>query len=112
MSASTDPAADALRELADVLRRCAADSAALADRAEALHARRSGGTPWSELAAAEAQPLIVTLVSRLMDRLGDAGAAFRREEALALAREGLTHERIALLFGVTRQRVGALLKQP
>ncbi len=111
MSASRDPAADALLSLAAVLRSSADDCARLADRAEALHARRADGVPWSELAGAEAQPLIVTVITQVMDRLAEAGAAFRREEALALAREGLTHERIAFLFGVTRQRVGALLKR-
>jgi hypothetical protein len=111
MSARPDPAADALLSLAAVLRSSADDCARLADRAEALLARRSEGAPWAELAAVEARPLIVTLVTELMDRLADAGAAFRREEALALAGEGLTQERIAFLFGVTRQRVGALLKR-
>ena len=111
MKPASDPAADALLSLATVLRDSAADFAHLADRAEALHARRSEGAPWAELAAAESRPLIVSVMTRLMDRLAEVGATFRREEALALAREGLTHERIAALFGVTRQRVGALLKR-
>ena len=111
MKPASDPAAEALLSLVAVLRASAADFAQLADRAEDLHARRAQGAPWSELAAAESRPLIVSVMTRLMDRLAEAGAAFRREEALALAREGLTHERIAVLFGVTRQRVGALLKR-
>ena len=111
MTVVRDPAADALLSLAGVLRGCAEDCARLADRAEAVHVRRTEGAPWSELAAVEAQPLIVTVITQLMERLAEAGAAFRREEARALADEGLTHDRIAFLFGVTRQRVGALLKR-
>ena len=111
MSRADDPAADALLALAAVLRASADDFRRLADRAEQLHARRVTGSPWADLVAAEGRPLVVTVMTQLMDRLAQAGASFRREEALALAAEGLTHERIAQLFGVTRQRVGALLKR-
>ncbi len=37
------------------------------------------------------------------------GAAWRRAEARALHQEGISMDRIAQLFGVTRQRVSALL---
>ena len=39
-------------------------------------------------------------------------AAVRRAEAAQLSAEGLTQGRIAKLFGVTRQRVSALLAPP
>ena len=43
--------------------------------------------------------------------LVDAGSRLRRAEARALHVEGMTMEQIADLFGVTRQRVSALLKR-
>jgi transcriptional regulator len=46
-----------------------------------------------------------------MANLETAGAEFRAAEALALRAEGLTIEAIADLFGVTRQRISALLEQ-
>jgi predicted transcriptional regulator len=40
------------------------------------------------------------------------GHRVRRTEARALHREGLTMDEIARLFGVSRQRVSALLRDP
>jgi len=51
----------------------------------------------------------VQLLAAIQDKLTAAGADWRREEARALHREGLSMDAIALLFGVTRQRVSALL---
>jgi len=42
--------------------------------------------------------------------LVEAGSRLRRAEAHALHAEGMTMEQIAELFGVTRQRVSALLR--
>ncbi len=39
------------------------------------------------------------------------GSRWRREEARALHDEGVTMDRIAALFGVTRQRVSQLLRE-
>ena len=71
--------------------------------------RRSEGASYLAAVAAEEQP-VVELVSRMIDALVVAGARLRRAEARALHDEGATMEEIAQLFGVTRQRVSALLK--
>ena len=81
----------------------------LVERATELRARRAAGTPWGELVPAEPRPLVVEHLAQVLDRVGECSARFRRAEARALAADGFSHARIAALFGVTRQRVGALL---
>lgn len=72
-------------------------------------AERSG----SVLAAIEAEPTprTVELLTENVETLHSAGARLRAAQALALRAEGLTIEAIADLFGVTRQRISALLRQ-
>ena len=72
--------------------------------------RLAAGESLSQIVADEPRPLIVELVTESIDTLNEAGSAFRRAEAAALRDEGLTIERIASLFGVSRQRVSALLQ--
>ena len=43
--------------------------------------------------------------------LARAGSTFRREQAYALQGERVSINRIAALFGVTRQRISALLRE-
>ena len=101
---------ESLAGLVSTLRSAARESDALAERGERLLGLRRRGRPWRELATREDQPLIVGLMTQLVDRLADAGSAFRRSEARALRAEGMSQAGIAELFGVTRQRVAALLQ--
>lgn len=80
------------------------------EKARALRERRAEGMTYREIVSSEERPLIVELATNNIDALHDAGSRFRRAEAAALHREGLTMDRIAQLFGVTRQRVSALLR--
>jgi hypothetical protein len=80
-------------------------------RAELLLAERRAGRPWLELVTDESRPLVVESVSTVLGSLATAGHSFRREEAAALQREQVSINRIAGLFGVTRQRISALLKE-
>ena len=80
-------------------------------RARYLHERLQEGDSLRDLVEAEPTPRMVELLSTNMATLETAGAEFRAAEALALRAEGLTIEAIAELFGVTRQRISALLKQ-
>ncbi|WP_104524046.1 hypothetical protein [Blastococcus atacamensis] len=79
-------------------------------RAVELAAARTAGRPWLDLVTAEARPLVVESVSSVLSSLASAGHAWRREEAAALQREDVSINRIAALFGVTRQRISALLR--
>lgn len=68
------------------------------------------GRPIREIVPEEKTPLIVQLVTDSTNVLHDYGAAVRRTEARVLHSEGLTMDQIARLFGVSRQRVSALLR--
>lgn len=81
-------------------------------RATLLQAERRRGRTYSELVLEAERPLVVEMLTNVLDQLAAAGSAFRRAEARALRDDGLTQDRIASLFGVTRQRVSALLKEP
>ncbi|MBT8201910.1 MAG: hypothetical protein HKN74_00190 [Acidimicrobiia bacterium] len=80
-------------------------------RARTLSRRLRAGDNIVDLVTTEEPPRMVELLTSNMAALETAGAEFRAAEALALRAEGLTIEAIAELFGVTRQRISALLKQ-
>jgi DNA-directed RNA polymerase sigma subunit (sigma70/sigma32) len=69
------------------------------------------GRPIKEIVPAEETPLLVQLLTESSEALHEYGSRVRRTEARALHREGLTMDQIARLFGVTRQRVSALLRE-
>ena len=73
---------------------------------------RVQGLRYSDSVADEDGPLIVTLVTERSAALDRSGANVRRAEAEALYAEGMTMDQIAERFGVTRQRVSALLRKP
>jgi hypothetical protein len=60
---------------------------------------------------AEERPLIVESISTVLGSLSSAGHTWRREQAVALKREDVSINRIAALFGVTRQRISTLLRE-
>jgi Sigma-70, region 4 len=72
---------------------------------------RSQGAPYAEIVSLSAGPLIVQLLTESSAALDISGASVRRAEARALYAEGLTMDEIAERFGVTRQRVSALLRK-
>lgn len=81
-------------------------------RADVLAEHRRAGRDYAEIVGQEERPLLVERLTSVLDELSVAGAAFRRAEARALHRQGLSQEAIAALFGVTRQRVSVLLQDP
>jgi hypothetical protein len=102
---------DALAEIERSAGENAERSQAVKRRAAEMRRGLEAGTPLTDLVAAEPRPRIVELLSTNMATLETAGAELRVAQAIALRHEGLTIERIAELFGVTRQRISALLKQ-
>lgn len=72
---------------------------------------RARGLGYSETVANEDGPLIVQLLTESSSALHTSGANVRRAEARALHDEGMTMDQIAARFGVTRQRVSALLRR-
>lgn len=80
------------------------------ERGAHLRRERERGRGYAEIVQDEDRPLVVEMLTEVLDDLATAGAAFRRAEARVLHEDGLSQESIARLFGVTRQRVGALLQ--
>ena len=80
-------------------------------RIRELRVAFADGRPLREVVPNEQTPLIVQLVTESTNLLHAYGNRVRRTEARALHREGMTMDEIAKLFGVTRQRVSALLRE-
>jgi hypothetical protein len=110
ISSAPDAATSALTDLVTAMDDCILKLQSTRDRALELLAARAEGTSWLDIVAAESRPLVVETVSTVMATLARAGSAFRREEAHALRAEQVSINRIAALFGVTRQRISALLR--
>lgn len=105
-----DPVLNALDEVIIALRENTARNEKVLTRAETLRRRRFADEMWSELVSEEERPLIVELLTQNMQALATAGSRLRRLEAKALHDEGMTMDRIASMFGVTRQRISELLR--
>ena len=105
-----EAAVQALEDLVAVLDRCIADLGHARDRAERLLRHRREGRSWVDIVTTEPRPLVVESISSVMAALATVGGAWRREEARALQAENVSINRIAALFGVTRQRISALLR--
>lgn len=108
---SGDVAEQALEGLLTELDRCVDELVRARERAEELLLERRAGRPWLDIVTRESRPLIVERISTVLASLSAAGHTWRREQAAALRGEAVSINRIAALFGVTRQRISALLKE-
>ena len=102
----------ALAELQVAVERAQQLLEAVQKRTAVLQAARAQGKDYSEIATEEHRPLVVELLSDVLEELAAAGSKFRRAEARVLHAGGMSQEAIGALFGVTRQRVAALLADP
>jgi DNA-directed RNA polymerase specialized sigma24 family protein len=102
---------EALTVLEDVLADNGRRASLIKKRIAQLRRLRARDVPYAELVGNEHGPLIVHLLTESSAALDTAGANVRRAEAEALYAEGMTMEEIAEIFGVTRQRVSALLRK-
>ena len=102
---------EALTALEEVLADNGRRARLIKKRIAQLRRLRARDVPYTELVASEDGPLIVQLLTESSTALDSCGANVRRAEAEALYAEGLTMEQIAKSFGVTRQRVSALLRK-
>ncbi|PZU44161.1 MAG: hypothetical protein DI571_07855 [Arsenicicoccus sp.] len=106
-----DVAAESLERLVECIDTSIEELERARTRAQTLLAERRSGRPWLELVTAEARPLVVESISTVLGTLATAGHTWRREQAAALHREDVSINGIAALFGVTRQRISALLRE-
>ncbi len=106
-----DVAHAALTRLEAELTRCIAELERARARAKHLLTERAAGRAWLEVVTEESRPLVVESISTVLGALATAGHSWRREQAAALRAEHVSINRIAALFGVTRQRISALLRE-
>jgi hypothetical protein len=108
---SEDEFLGALTALEEVLAENNRRTALIKKRMAKIRRSRASGIPYAESVSTEDGPLIVQLLTESSTALDTCGASVRRAEAQALYDEGMTMEQIAERFGVTRQRVSALLRK-
>lgn len=102
---------EALDDLDTALNRSLEMTERMKTRIEEIRRARRAGHSLREIVHNEETPLIVQLLTESTNLLHSYGNRVRRTEAHALHREGMTMDEIAKLFGVTRQRVSALLRE-
>lgn len=102
--------AAALEQLSDMAQANIARSEEVRRRIDHLLAAIAAGEDLPAVVEAEERPLIPELLTENIEALHEVGSLLRRTEAAALRAHGYTMERIAEIFGVTRQRISALLK--
>jgi DNA-directed RNA polymerase specialized sigma subunit len=108
--AGGDPFDRALSDLERTLDANAQRMSQIKGRIAEIRRQRSAGRSYREIVEAAQGDLSVQLITEATQALDEVGARVRRTEALTLYREGMTMEEIAEEFGVTRQRVSALLR--
>ena len=86
-------------------------SVEIQNRVQQFHRQLADGGSLHALISEEEPPRTVEMLTSNMTTLETVGSDFRVNLAHALREEGLTIEVIAGLFGVTRQRISALLRQ-
>ena len=106
-----DDLLEALEELLVVLRDSTKRNQLAVRQAEAIRKLHRGGRTYREIFVRDERSLIRQVTRDNVDQLMQASANLRRAEVKALHDEGLTMDKIADLFGLTRQRISGLLRE-
>jgi len=112
MNQETDAFLDALADLEGALDQSLQMTEQMKHRIGEIRESVNAGQPLRAVVPSEQRPLLVQLLTENANVLQSYGARVRRTEARALHRKGVTMDEIAQLFGVSRQRVSALLREP
>lgn len=115
MDSSVEPQEMFLQTIDDLLDAIGANlerTGSIKGRIEMLRRQVENGASLEEVVANEPSPLIIELITENINALQEVGARLRWSEASMLRDEGMTAADIARLFGVSRQRVSALLNSP
>jgi len=104
-----DDVGTALDELAAAAQANIDEWTAVLARIAQVRELREQGTPYVEMKIETDGPTIIGALSRNQERLTLAGAHVRRALARELSSAGWSQAQIAQAFGVSRQRVAALL---
>ena len=97
--------------LATAVEENAEDERRLVRRLRELREGRAEGRSWLDLLGPDERPGVLGLTGRIIGRLTDAGGTLRRALAMGLRLEGATISTIAERFGVSHQRISALLRR-
>jgi hypothetical protein len=103
--------ARALDDVAEVADETARDQQCLARRARSMSQQRRSGSSWLEILQRERKPGLLVLMTRSARRLNEVSGRFRPVLGQALVDEGLSTRQVARMFGVTRQRISAMLSR-
>lgn len=106
----SDPVLDALDGILAAARENIVSWVGVMERVEAIREQRRQGIAYTQMQIMSTTPPIIDTVSRNQERLGAAAATLRRALAHTLFAEGMSHADIGRIFGVSRQRVGMLLR--
>jgi hypothetical protein len=79
-------------------------------RAAEIREQRLAGQTYTEIYERSEHPLLVEILTTNVLELHDVGHRLRTVQAWALRQEGLSTQHIAQLYGVSRQRIMALLR--
>jgi DNA-directed RNA polymerase sigma subunit (sigma70/sigma32) len=101
---------EAIDELEGALERSIDMARQMQLRIVELRDAEAEGWRLTDIVSREPSPLIVQMLTESAHLLDAYGSRLRRAEARALHHEGMTMDEIAHLFGVTRQRISALLR--
>jgi predicted XRE-type DNA-binding protein len=108
--AGEDPVVAALTTLSDVAASSADDLISLNENLSALHNHRVRGRSWHHIISDVDSPNPLPSLTTIATNFARASGAFRRALAVGLRKEGMQVTEIAALFGVSRQRVSALIR--
>jgi DNA-directed RNA polymerase specialized sigma subunit len=100
---------DALQAVVDAFQATAERSAPMTERLAWLRRQRAEGARFSELARSGERAQLLEAVNATLEGLLTSGTRARRLTAQALYADSMTMDEIAVLLGVSRQRVSRLL---
>lgn len=105
-----DPVVIALSMLSDVAALSADDLIGLNEDLAAIHNHRKRGWSWHRIVSDADAPNPLSVLTTIATNFARASGGFRRALAVGLRKEGMQVTEIAALFGVSRQRVSALIR--
>jgi hypothetical protein len=109
-SAGPDAELATLDGLTAAVRQNVKEERLLVRRLDRLRAGRAEGRSWRELLGGERRPGTLDLSVGILRRITEASGTLRRSLVQGLRAEGATIPAIAAAFGVSHQRVSALLR--
>ncbi len=105
-----DPVVQALTTLSDVAASSADDLIGLNEDLAVLRNHRVRGRSWHRIISDADAPNPLSALTTIATDFARASGGFRRALAVGLRKEGMQVTEIAALFGVSRQRVSALIR--